>query len=305
MNYLQRGIKLFKKSPILKILFILSIILIITLLLALIYINKKVSHIQLNNKSYYEVTLYPNNYFVNDKVQANYYIASSIKNIDIYFDYELKNEDNINYSYDITATLKSYADNGTKLIWTKDFNLKNTNNLKEKDIKIKENYKLDYQDYVNYVKTFQEYYNIKTKTYLDVKLNVKVNDKDNTSVLLTIPVSENIIEITWKEDNSFLENDNQNINLKKVIVFIIFTIIIVYLGNKILFNKDKDILKEYQDIIINIQNKPQIDLNNIIYLTSLKDLINIAINNNVNILKYQNNYYIIIDNIYYIYILKK
>ena len=301
------------KSKKIKILFILSIILLISLsFLGIVYIdknNQKDKIFELKNKTYYEVALNPNNYFTDDKLEANnYYIASSIKSIDIYFDYVLKNQNNdkINYSYDITATLKSYADNGTKLIWTKDFCLKKVNNLKEKDIKINENYKLDYGYYVNYVKTFQEYYNIKIQTYLYVKLNVKINNKDNSSVLLTIPINENVIEITMKEDNPFLKNNDQNIDLKKIVIVIIFVIVAVYLESKILYNKDKEktILKEYQDIIISIQNKPNIDNNNSIYLTNLKDLINIAINNNVNIFNYQNDYYIIIDNIYYIYVLK-
>ena len=273
-----------EKSKKIKILFILSIIilLIFFLFLGIIYINKnrlKAPIYQLKNKSYYEVTLNPNDYFVSTKLKANnYYLASSIKTIDIYFNYVLKNQTkaNINYSYDITATLKSYADNGTKLIWTKDFNLKNINNLNKKEITIMENYQLDYQYYVNYIKSFQEYYNIKTENYLYVKLNIKVNDKANSSVLLTIPINENVIEITMKEDNTFLKNNNQIIDLKKIVVFIIFVIATIYLGNKILYKKDKEktILKEYQDIIINIQNKPQIDLNKILYLTSLKDLIN-------------------------------
>ena len=261
---------------------------------------------KLQNKTYYEVTLNPNNYFLNDKLEANnYYIANSIKNIDIYFDYYLKSKtkENINYSYDITATIKSYADNGSKLVWTKDFKLKNINNINEKEIEINENYKLDYQYYVNYAKSFQKYYNIKTENYLYVKLNVKINDKDNSYVELTIPISEDIIEINMEEENAFLGNNKQNIDLKEIIVFIILTISTVYLVSKILYNKnnEKSILKSYQDIIINIKNKPNINIDNIIYLTSLKNLINIAVNNNTNIFNYQNNYYTIIDNIYYIY----
>ncbi len=150
-----------------KISLILSIVLLIVILfLGVIYINKNMQKdeiYQLENKTYYEVTLNPSDYFLNDKLDAgNYYIANSIKDIDIYFNYYLKNEtkENINYSYDITATIKSYADNGTKLVWTKDFSLKKIDNINEKEMKINENYKLDYQSYVNYVKSFQEYYNM-------------------------------------------------------------------------------------------------------------------------------------------------
>ena len=303
MNYLLRRIKLLEKSKKIKALIILSIIiLLLRILLGVIYINniQKKKIYQLNNRTSYEVALNPNIYFGNNKLKANnFYIANSIKSININFDYYLKNQtkENINYSYNITATLKSYADNGTKLIWTKDFNLKNINNINEKEINIKENYILDYQNYVNYVKSFQKYYNIKTETYLYVKLNIKIND--NPYVLLTIPISENIIEITMKEDNAFLENKPQNIDLTKIIVFIISVIVIILLVNKFLFNKDnnEDILKEYQDIIITIQNTPNIN-NNIIYLNNLKDLVTIAVNNNINVFNYNNNYYTIIDNTY-------
>ena len=54
-----------------------------------------------------------------------------------------------------------------------------------------------------------------------------------------------------------------------------------------------------------VQNKPNINIDNILYLTSLKDLINIAVNTNSNIFHYQNNYYTIIGNIYYIYNFEK
>ncbi len=297
-----------------KILIILGIIVLLIgiLFLEVIYFSKNMQKNNIyktKNKTYYEVTLKPNGYFSNDKLASdNYYIANAIKTIDIYFDYYLKNKTkaNTNYSYDITATLKSYADNGTKLIWTKDFDLKNISNINEKEIKIKENYNLDYQYYVNYVKTFQEYYNIKAETYLYVKLNIKINDKDNPYVLLTIPINENIIEITMKEDNAFLKNNKQNIDFNEIILFDFIVIVIIIVIIKILFSKNNDetILKEYHDIIISIQNKPNID-SNIIYLANLKDLINIAVNNNINIFNYQNNYYTIINNTYYVYILKK
>ncbi len=303
------------KSKKIKILIILSIIILLTgiIFLGLMYINKdkqKKNIYQVENNTYYEVNLKPNNYFFNNKLEANnYYIANAINSIDIYFNYNLKNktEGNFNYSYDITATLKSYADNGTKLVWTKDFNLKNINNINEKEIDIKEDYNLDYEYYVNYVKAFQEYFNIKTETYLDVKLNIKINDKDESYVLITIPISDDIIEITMKDDKAFLENKTTNGNFNKIIVFIFIVIVIGILISKILFHKDNEeaILKEYRDIIIVIQNEPNINSNNIIYLTNLKDLINIAVNNNINIFHYQNNYYTIIDNTYYIYILKK
>ena len=290
-----------------RILIISSIIvlLILIVLIEVIYFSRnflKSNIYEIKNKTYYEVTLKPNTYFLNDKLESNnYYIASSIKTIDIYFNYYIKNKIKDNYFYDITATLKSYGDNGTKLIWTKDFILKEINNINQKEISIKENYNLDYQYYVNYVKTFQEYYNIKTETYLYVSLNI--NDQTNPCILLTIPTNENIIEITM-EDNTTLKNNTNNIILNKIIVFDFIVIVIILVICKILFNKN-NILKEYNDIIITIQNEPNMNSNNTVYLTDLKDLITMAITNNINIFNYQNSYYIIIDNNYYVYILEK
>ncbi len=275
------------------------------LFLGLFYMNKNIQKdplYQFQNETYYEVTLKPNHYFYNNKIDANhYYIANSIQSIDLYFNYYLKSKKNENYSYDIIATLKSYAENGTKLIWTKDFNLKNVNNINQEEINIKENYHLDYSYYVNYVKSFQEYYNIKTETYLYVQLHIKMNDENNPYVLFTIPISENIIEIEMEEDHTFLEN-TPKIDFHKIISFIFIVLIIILVGIKILFHKEneKTILKKYQDILIVTQNEPHIN-SNIIYLTHLKDLINIAVNNNIHIFNYQNTYYTIIDNIYYVY----
>ena len=145
------------------------------------------------------------------------------------------------------------------------------------------------------------------KNIIIVKLNVKINNEDNPYVSLTIPINDSIVEITMEEDKAFLENNRQNINLKKIIFFIILAVVSVYLVSKILFNKnnEKAILKSYQDVIITVQNEPNFNIYNSIYLTSLKDLVNIVSNNNSNIFNYQNIYYTIIDNIYYIYNFKK
>ncbi len=295
-----------------KKLLILSIIVFImgiVFLKIICIIKNKNDEYQIKNETYYEVTLNSDSYFVNNKIDANnYYIAKAIKSIDIYFNYNLKKQPkkNINYAYDITATLKSYADNGTKLIWTKDFNLKNVKDINQEEINIQEDYNLDYQYYVNYVKSFSEYYKIKTETYLYVKLNIKINDMVNPYVLLTIPVNEDVIEITLNEDESFLKNNEQTKDFYEVIIFLVIVVIIIILKSKANFNKnnEKAILKRYQDIIINIKNKPNITNNDIIYLTDLKSLVNIAIDNNVNILNYLLDYYVIITNTCYIYHLK-
>ena len=98
MNFLLRRIKLQKKRKKIRILIILSIIILLigTLFLEAIYFNKNIQKnniYKLKNKTYYEVTLKPNIYFFKNKIEANnYYIANSIKTIDIYFNYYLKSK---------------------------------------------------------------------------------------------------------------------------------------------------------------------------------------------------------------------
>ncbi len=207
----------------------------------------------------------------------------------------------MNYSYDITATLKSYADNGTKLVWEKEFNLDSNKKESQKELIINKFYNLDYQYYANYVKSFQEYYNIKTENYLYIKLNINIDDSLNPYILLTIPIN-NIVDITM-EDNTGINTNNENnvINKKEIFIIIIIAIILLIIKNNYKLDSESNLLKHNKDIIMNIKNKPFINSNNIIYLTDLKDLINIAINYNINIFHYQNSYYIIKDNNYYMY----
>ena len=304
MNFLLRRINLAKKG--LKILIIISII-ILTIIFIIKVLHQKTDPYQTENKTNYEVILKPNNYFYSNKIKANnYYIANAIQDINITFNYYLKSndQDQVNYSYDITSTIKSYADNGTKLIWNKEIDSKSVKDVNQRDINIKESYHVDYQYYIYYIKSFQDYYNIKTESYLYIKLDIKTNNEDNTSIIITIPLSENIMEITMKEENNYNKSNTQDNVLDKILIMVMIVIILLII--KLLFKKDNEelMIKEYQDIIIVIDKKPNIDSNNIIYLTTLKDLINIAINNNRHIFNYHHNYYVIIDNTYYIYILR-
>ena len=305
MNFLLRRINLAKKG--LKILIIISII-ILTIILIIKVLHQKVNPYLAENKTNYEVILKPNNYFYSNKIKSNnYYIANAIQDINITFNYYLKSndQDQVNYSYDITSTIKSYADNGTKLIWNKEIDSKSVKDVNQRDINIKESYHVDYQYYIYYIKSFQDYYNIKTESYLYIKLDIKMNNEDNTSIIITIPLSENIMEITMKEENNYNKSNTQDSVLNKILIMVMIVIILLII-KLLLFKKDNEelMIKEYQDIIIVIDKKPNIDSNNIIYLTTLKDLINIAINNNRHIFNYHHNYYVIIDNTYYIYILR-
>ncbi len=268
--------------------------------------NKKEELYKVNNETDYDISLKANTFFSDEKMAShNYYVSSSIQNINVYFNYNLKNifQNNISYSYKINATLKGYADDGTKLIWTKDFPLEKANNLIAKEVSLKKNLVFNYDYYLDYVKSFQTTYNLKINAYLYVRLSLEIESKDDYYVELIIPINDKVIEITMNEKNTSKEEDNKVMNSYLVIVILFFIIAITILGFKIRLkkNKESNIIKEYKNYIIKLLNEPTTH-NNLIYLTKFENLLAIAENNNTNILNYQNTYYVIKDNICYIYV---
>ncbi len=282
---------------------LLTSLIIISFLSFLIFLTKSIINTNINpssyivnNKTNYQVILKDNDYF---QEETDYYVSKAIKEVLVNFDYELNNQNskNILYSYTIDATLKGLADNETKLVWLQKKNLEKENNLKESKIKIEKNYPIDYDYYVSYVKSFENTYNLKIDAFLEINLTIKSNDKKiDTYIKVTIPINDKVSEITINEDKEFLNNKNTNYDYVLTFIFLILFIILI-----IFRNKPKNILKEYQDAIIKLSKKPNLDNLNLIVLDNLKDVFQILEDNNTLIFNYQNNYYCFINNIVYLY----
>ena len=282
---------------------LLTSLIIISFLSFLIFLTKSIINTNINpssyivnNKTNYQVILKDNDYF---QEETDYYVSKAIKEVLVNFDYELNNQNskNILYSYTIDATLKGLADNETKLVWLQKKNLEKENNLKESKIKIEKNYPIDYDYYVSYVKSFENTYNLKIDAFLEINLTIKSNDKKiDTYIKVTIPINDKVSEITINEDKEFLNNKNTNYDYVLTFIFLILFIILI-----IFRNKPKNILKEYQDSIIKLSKKPNLDNLNLIVLDNLKDVFQILEDNNTLIFNYQNNYYCFINNIVYLY----
>ncbi len=267
--------------------------------------QRKTHSYQFENKTDYEVILKDNPFFKDRKLPSHqFYVANAIQDIKVYFNYNLKNKskDKLKYSYDIDATLKGYADNDSKLIWSKKFALESNHNLTQKDLTIEKDFTFNYPMYRNYAQSFQEYYQIKMNTYLFVNLTISTDDAKNY-VEIIIPITDEITEITMNEDQSFLENNEKKLSNEVIIAIVFISLGIIMAIIKINLNKhdNQSILKEYKNSIIKVTIKPNVDNFNIFYLTNLQDLLNIAYIHNSNIINYQNDYYVIIDNNCYIY----
>ncbi len=281
-----------------------TILIIITFLISLLCFlksNRKAEReYQINNQTDYEVILKPNIFFTKENLPASdYYVSKAIKDIKINFKYSLKARKDSLYTYSIKASLNSYADNGTKLVWHKDFNLEQRQSSKGKTLDINKTVTLDYDYYLNYAKAFAESFNLNAETYLNVKLALKVNNK-NTYVQIAIPINEDIAEIT-QEDKSICEKPK--ISLTKIGFYSFFFIGIILITIRLSFRKEKEatLLKKYQDLFIAITSKPDLTHLQILYLTKLQDLINIALDNRTNIFYKDNIYYVIISNVCYLY----
>ncbi len=281
---------------------IITFLIIITFLSFLFFLTKslinnqiKSSSLQVNNKTNYEVTLKENNFFQED---TNYYVSKAIEEVIVNFDYELHNNQNILYSYKIEATLKGFTDNETKLVWMQNKVLDYQDNIQGKDIKIKKNYPLLYNNYNSYVKSFENTYNLKIDAFLEIKLTIKSNNqKIDTYVIITVPLNAEVCEITIQEDKELLNNNN-NYHDDYILTFIFLILFILLIIFK---NKPHNILKEYKSSIIKLATKPNLENFNYIILDNLEDLFKVAIDNNTLIYNYQNNYYCLISNTVYLY----
>ena len=82
---------------------------------------------------------------------------------------------------------------------------------------------------------------------------------------------------------------------------------IYYNKEKIKIKKFQKFQKEYASLIITLKNKPLLNNREIFYLTSIDDIIDIALQNNKNIFHYEviknkhHLFYLILDNYLYLY----
>ncbi len=286
-------------KKLIKILNLISLMLIlIGIILLLFTFFKKPSNktINIEDNTHYKVILKDNPYYSNLEIKEdNYYIEEAIKKIIINYNLSIENEKNT-YYFQIKAFLNSQYEGN--LVWEKEIPLKEKTPFSKN---IKDEIVLDYNYYLNYAKDFANNYHLSLDTTLTLKLEILNNNKIINYLNINIPLNSPVIYIT--QENNFQEDNYHynKTNLSLALLFISSGIFILLYNKNFPFNNFKRLTKEYKDLIIKISNKPNLNNLKIIKIKTLEDLINIALSYNINILNYENEYFIIKENLEYLF----
>lgn len=249
------------------------------------------------------------------------YIANLIDKIQINYNYNFvvsKNSE-IDVTNKIVAKLIIASQSNSNIFYEKEYDLtpeaidtmNNTNTYTlSKDIDI------DYAYYNNLANKFKSNYAVNTTSYLEVYLKVTENSKEtnsyilrnNSKTILTIPLSEQEINIGLNNQN--INDEKQIVQESKFLVkdfrFIILAIIsiilvvietiklvkkLIFISKKRTSNYDKfikRILRGYDRIIVNVETVPNLNKYNIIKVANIQELIDVRDN-----VKEPINYYIV------------
>lgn len=254
----------------------------------------------------YKVYLKENEFFIDNYIEmGKQYTAELIDYIDIDLNYLFNGSamTNMNYSYDITATIIGEYENsnsGKTELWTKEYRLLETQNKSVYDttlFDINQNIKIKYDDYKKQVDDFNSKFDLSIDAYLNIKLNIKYNgliqkNKHEVNGLdkleMNIPLSKSIINIETKYDKETNKDltltQSQLRNMNKVYTgsaaFIIVIMIIIVLHDKIFISKKtyytkmlNKILKNYAQIIVEISNPINYDELEILEIKNFDDMI--------------------------------
>ncbi len=286
----------------------------------------------------YNVLLKPNDFYDEPLLPSKrYYAAKSVDSYIVNFEYDFKEskKTNINYTYNITCEIVGILANSedNKEIWSKTFNIlpDDTSNSYKDNFSVKKQIKIDYDYYNNLARSFEEAYGILIDSTLKVRFNIKyntnlssmnLNDNIEDYIELSISLTDTV---THAEEN--LKNNiskeilpNSNITLK-IIYYVLgtlsislsITFIIIKIKRKnrtpeqIYKHNINKVLKYYKELIVTVTNEPNLKDLNIMELTSLDDLIDVAEQSKNSIIHYETNknkeskLYVIINEYVYIY----
>lgn len=240
----------------------------------------------------YKVYLKPNNFYEGKYLEAGkQYTSELIDYVDIDLSYLFNGSNiiNMNYDYDISATIIGEYENtssGKSEIWTKKYKLLENQTKQVFDtteFDINQNLKIKYDDYNKIVNAYKSQFKLAIDAYLNVKMNIKYdgkiqkNKKDikgTDNLEINIPLSKTAIKIDTKYDEETSKNLIPTIDdlkdMKKVytglVILLIDILLLIKLFDKIFISKktyyikmlDK-LLKDYSEIIVELSNP--IDLN--------------------------------------------
>lgn len=327
----------------LNIKFILYIlILIVSLVLTSIFLVKalnfeeKVLNYKENGFLDYRVYLKDNDFYPNDYLDKDMiYVSSLIDYIDVDFNYNFKIDENIdaNFTYDIVGKLMILDEKGSKVYFTKEYDLsENTTNeiLNQNEFNIAKNIEIDYDYYNDIANKFKMDFGVETISYLRVYLTVKKTSKseliklDNvdSQIYLDIPLSQKSINMTIDYSNlnqsrSFIKEQTTPLdNILYIVLTASFILLSIVILSKILylipvlFPSKKNaydkyvnkILKEYDRLIAETNHCPNFSEYKLINIPEFKELVDVRDNLKKPIMhyilkKHEESYFYILDDV--------
>ena len=293
----------------------------------------------------YEALLKPNQFYTSNTLPKDlYYASKSIDKFGLEFKYDFNGskEADISYNYNIianmVATVANNDDKG-KEVWNREFKiLDNTSsNISGEEFSINEKVDIDYEYYNNLARSYEEVYGISInailKVYFNISYNINLQGLDENSktindyIELDIPITSTITNIEEKYQNTTSEKIMPQItkgtSTTKVVyyifsaIFIISAIALFIIMKKVIKKTPKEIyksnmkhvLKYYKDLIVTISNKPDFSHLKLMELNCIDDLIDVAEQNNCNIIHYEvmkneeSELYVIINEYLYMYVI--
>lgn len=293
----------------------------------------------------YDVHLKQNSYYDSNVLPGDMeYIASLIDYIDVDFDYKISSTDpmNYDYTYSIEAITRVYGDNAKKkvlfernkvLLAEKKLNVKDTDN-----VSIKENIKIDYNEYNMLIASFKTSYSLNSLSDVAVVLRVKATGKNDgiektvnvdEKAELLIPLTEQTIDVEMTKNPGYTyeiidTSENFVVNNKSDLVLSVLCVIFtLFIGFRLIkmnvqasprsskYAKTlKRILREYDLIIANVNHSIDESKYEVITVTSFEELKDIHDNVGSPILfneihkNQKSNFIIVKDNFLYKYVLK-
>ena len=284
----------------------------------------------------YEVLLKPNNYYTSETLPSGrYYASKSVKQYTLDFKYHLygEGEADLEYIYNVTAELSGIVDGNNdngKEVWNRTFNiLEDKKENCKNEFSINEKVNIDYEYYNNLARSFEKEYGITIDSILKVFLNVSYNVNSQSFkdyIELDIPITNTVTEVEENYESLTTKNINpkiENVVVNKIIYYTIGTAFIIgtIVVSVIIVRKNKHnitledmyekninkILKYYRDLIVTVQNEPDISNLKVMKIMTIDDLIDVAEQNKANIIRYEvikskvSKLYVITNNYVYIY----
>ncbi|MDD3452971.1 MAG: DUF5305 family protein [Bacilli bacterium] len=272
------------------------------------------------------------------------YITSITKNIDFTFKYDLTSEISlpINYQYGIKATLYGlYNEDPTSennpVLWNKEYVIKEDTGIVSSNnstLSLTETFSIDVRKYITEIMDFVEYFQIPTISYIKIEMPITIYGDDGTYSLskkyvlsAKIDVEDKVFFVNQSEnieDNGYLLLENKKLSEIKItiigiyVVGFIFSLVMSLLivkklqEYKELINYEEKLDKiksDYSEILVLTNSMIDTKKLKVISIISFEELLNLAANLSSPIMEFEDtketSFYVIKDEIVYLFVLKK